>query len=128
MLMAYISPRRVVAVAPLRLRVQFWGLVGTGILLASVTVSARGGESVPIPWTAYWPMFLAALTWVFSAGVVWANFNSFKLRLEALEASTVKKDKLDDKLELMNTKIDQLHELLKRSDREWRDSLHGGKE
>lgn len=128
MLMAYISPRRVIQSAPLRMRVQFWGLVASGIALASVTVSARGEQGMPVPWTAYWPMFLAALTWVFSAGVVWANFNSFKLRIEALEASAVRKDKLDDKLETIHAKLDGIERLIESNRHDWRDALHGSKE
>lgn len=124
-----IGPREVLQAAPLRMRVQFWVLVISGVFLASVPVVAQRGDSVPpASWVPYWPFTATLALWVFSAGAVWAQFNSLRDRLAALESVVVRKDKLDDKIETINTKIDQLHELLKRSDREWRDSLHGSKE
>lgn len=140
----WIGPREVLQAAPLRMRVQFWLLVVSGVFLASVPVVAQRGESVPatasLPsWIPFLGLVLAAIGWSFYAGSIWQQFDALKRRMAdtdaavdkrflALEAVVVRKDRLDDKLELMNAKIDQLHELLKRSDREWRDSLHGSKE
>lgn len=126
----WIGPREVLQAAPLRMRVQFWSLVVSGVVLATVPVLA-GGESMPGPnWTPYWPFVATVTLWVFSAGAVWAQFNALKERLSRLEESAVRRDKLDDKLELMTAKIDALHEkialLLGTAD--WRDRLHGSKE
>ena len=61
-----------------------------------------------------------------------ARLNSIKdaieKRVSALEGTVVRTDKLDDKLEIVNAKLDSLHELLERSDRDWRDRHHGGTE
>lgn len=124
----WIGPVEVLQAAPLRMRVQFWLLVGSGIALATVPVIARGEAVAVESWSTDWRFVSTVALWIFSAGAVWAQFNDLKARLAKLEASSVGKDKLDDKIELMTTKIDQLHELLKRTDREWRDSLHGSKE
>lgn len=123
-----IGPREVLQAAPVRMRVQFWFLVVSGIALATVPVLARGESMPSSSWVPYWPFIGTVILWTFSAGAVWAQFNSLKDRLVSLEGAVVKKDKLDDKLETMTAKIDALHRLLERSDRDWRDAHHGSKE
>lgn len=139
----WIGPREVLQAAPLRMRVQFGVLVGSGVLLATVPVLAREevravSSSLPA-WVPYVGLGLAIVGWIFYAGATWAQFNDLKghlaksdeahgKRFEALESVMVRRDKLDDKLELMTAKIDALYKLLERSEREWRDSLHGSKE
>ena len=80
----------------------------------------------------YWPMVAAIIVWIFSAGMLLGKFNALKdsleRRLGALEATVVRADKLDDKLEVMAAKIESVHKLLEQSDRNWRESLHGAKE
>ena len=128
----WIGPREVLQAAPAQTRALFWFLVVTGIGLASVTVSARGEIVQQTNWIAYWPFFAAVVTWAFFAGGVLARLNSIKdaieKRVSALEGTVVRTDKLDDKLEIVNAKLDSLHELLERSDRDWRDRHHGGTE
>ena len=136
--MAYVTVRRwiglreVLQAAPVQTRVLFWLLVVSGIGLASVTVSARGEIVQPTSWVSYWPFLAAVVTWAFLAGSVIARLNSIKDALEkrvsALEGTVVRTDKLDDKLEIVNAKLDSLHKLLERSDRDWRDLHHGGTE
>lgn len=121
----YISPRIVLAAAPLKMRVQFWALVVSGVWIASVTVSARGEIVQQTNVMAYWPMLLAAGTWIFSAGAVWAQFSALKSQIESLEGATVKKDVLAETLTALRMEIRGLRDLLER-DRDWRN--HEGKE
>ena len=135
MLMAYIQqarrwigPREVLQAAPASMRLRFWVLVGSGVILATVSVVARG-EDMPqasvLPW---WPFVGTALVWAFSAGMVFAQFTSLKSRIESLEGAAVKKDVLAETLTGLRGEIAAVRALLERSDREWRDSLHGSKE
>lgn len=113
----YISPRIVLAAAPLKMRVQFWALVASGVWIASVTVSARAEDVPSQTWLNYWPVIFATLTWVFSAGVVWAKFDALKARLDSLEGVTVKKDVLAESINTLRTEIRGLRELLERDHR-----------
>lgn len=130
------------------MRVQFWSLVVSGVGIASVTVSARGEIVQQTNWIAYWPMVAAVVTWAFLAGGVLARLTGVKdslskeiadekterqkleQRLSTVEATAVKRDKLDDKLENINTKIDALHEkiALLVGSKDWRGNLHGSEE
>jgi len=125
--MAYVSPRRVLREAPMKVRVQFCGLVVSGIWIASVTLSARGEDIQPSNFVTYWPMGVAMVTWAFSAGAVWAQFNALKNRIESLEGVTVKKDVLAETMNALRMEIRGLRDLLER-DHTWRDSHHGGQE
>jgi len=125
----WIGPLEVLQAAPLRMRVQFWVLVVSGVFLASVPVVAQRGDSVPpSSWTPYWPFVATVIVWVFSAGAVWAQFNALKEQISAVEAGGVRKDVLVEMLNALRTEIQAVRQLLERSDREWRDSLHGSKE
>jgi hypothetical protein len=135
-----IGPREVLQAAPLRMRLQFWALVVSGVFLASVPVVAQRGESVPpASWANSWQFIASMVTWVFGAGLILGRMNGVKDTLESkiaaidkrlteTEASTVKKDSLADKLATIDVKLDALHKMLEQSDRAWRDSLHGSNE
>ena len=130
----FISPREVLQSAPLTMRVQFWGLVISGVAIATVTVSARGEIVQQAAWLPYWPVFVVTAGWLVSAGYVLAKFDAFKARLDALEATTqkafegtVKKDVLAETLAGLKADIAHVRQLLER-DRDWRDMHHGSKE
>jgi len=124
----WIGPREVLQAAPPFMRVRFWLLVGSGVILATVSVVARG-EDMPqasvLPW---WPFIGTALVWAFSAGMVFAQFTSLKNRIESLEGEAVKKDVLAETMAGLRGEIAALRTLLEHSERAWRDSLHGSKE
>lgn len=125
-----IRTRDVLDAAPWVVRVQLWCLAVLGLLIvASVRVYARaGGGMADVPITSWWPFVLAVLSWIFSLGVWWAQVSALKDRVTAVEATAVRKDTLNDKLETLAVQIEAVRQLLERSDREWRGSLHGSKE
>lgn len=90
---AYVSPRKVMKAAPLRVRVQFWILVAAGVSLASVPVIGAGEGGSSVEWFS-WPVLSSLILLVFNLGITWQQLNDVKRRLEQFETEYARKDVL----------------------------------